>query len=87
MVIEDFTNMWEKIKKILSKEGGKCIIIEDNQPSYLVMRLDDYEKQTADSSSIEKINRDLTEWSVRQQEEEKEKETENPEVEVENLPF
>ena len=37
--------MWERIKKILQKEGGKCIII-DKQQSYLVTKLEDYEKKT-----------------------------------------
>lgn len=70
--------MWEKIKKILQKEGGKCIIIEDNQPTYLVMKIEDYEK----TSKIEEVNRDIDEWKAQEKEE-----TEEAEVKVEDLPF
>ena len=50
--------MWEKIKNILSREGGKCIIVEDNQPTYIVMKLEDYEKiSQGDSSEIAEVNR------------------------------
>ncbi len=73
--------MWEKIKKILQKEGGKCIIVENNQPTYLVMKIEDYEK----TSEIEKVNRDIDEWKA--QEKEETEETEEAEVKVEDLPF
>ena len=68
--------MWKKIKKILQKEGGKCIIIEDNQPTYLVMKIEDYEK----ISKIEEVNRDIDEWKAQEGEE-------TEEVKVEDLPF
>jgi len=74
--------MWEKIKKILQKEGGKCIIVEDNQPTYLVMRLEDYEKASAKASSseMEEVNQDIDEWRAEEKEE-------TEEVKVEDLPF
>ncbi|MFH1460965.1 MAG: hypothetical protein ABIF84_00895 [Patescibacteria group bacterium] len=82
--------MWERIKKILEKEGGKCIIIEQGQPSYLVMRLEDYEKGLKESnfSEIDKVNQDITQWKA--EEEIKEESVVNQpsqEVKVEDLPF
>ena len=80
--------MWEKIKKILQKEGGKCIIIEDNQPTYLVMKLDDYDKDSSGQSSgeVDKVNRDISEWKAKEKESEI-VEPESQEVKVEDLPF
>ncbi len=70
--------MWKKIKKILAKEGGHCIIIEDNQPAYLVKKLNDIEENT------EEVNRNIEEW----RENNKEAENKEPEeVKVEDLPF
>lgn len=76
--------MWEKIKKILQKEGGKCIIIENGQPSYLVMKLEDY-------SEDEEVNRRIDQWKAAEETEaeteNKEDKREGPEVKVEDLPF
>lgn len=85
--------MWERIKKILQKEGGKCIIIEENRPTYVVMRLEDYEKIGSDQSSeekgteIEKVNQDINEWKAEEKEETEVVEPDNQEVKVEDLPF
>lgn len=82
--------MWEKIKRILQKEGGKCIIIEKGQPTYLVMKVDDYEIDSKNniSSEIEKVNRDIDEMSLREKEESEVIEPNNrEEVKVEDLPF
>jgi hypothetical protein len=81
--------MWEKIKKILQKEGGKCIIIEDNQPTYLVMKMEDYEKmpEKGSSSEIEEANRDIDEWKANEKEKTEAVEPDNQEVKVEDLPF
>ncbi len=86
--------MWERIKKILQKEGGKCIIIEENRPTYLVMRLKDYEKTSSDQSSeeegteiIEEVNQDINEWEAEEKEETEVVEPDNQEVKVEDLPF
>jgi len=82
--------MWNKIKKILSKEGGKCIIVEENQPSYVVMKLDEYEKMSDNNSVLktEEVNRDIDSLKA---EETKETEITGPEnqaeVKVEDLPF
>jgi len=81
--------MWEKIKKILQKEDGKCIIIEENQPTYLVMRLEDYENEGSGklSSEIDKVNRDINEWKAEEKEETELIEPDNQKVKVEDLPF
>jgi len=81
--------MWKRIKKILQKEGGKCIIVEENQPTYLVMRLKDYEKAGSgqSSSEIEKVNQDIDEWKAEEKEETEVVEPDNQEVKVEDLPF
>ena len=85
--------MWERIKKILQKEGGKCIIVEENQPTYVVTRLEDYEKTDSDQSSkdkgteIEEVNQSLDEWKAEEKEETEVVEPDNQEVKVEDLPF
>ena len=82
--------MWEKIKKILQKEGGKCIIVEKDQPTYVVMKIDDYESGPKNniSSEIEKVNRDIDELSFKEKEENEAIEpNDSEEVKVEDLPF
>ena len=84
--------MWEKIKKILQKEGGKCIIIEENRPTYLVMKMKDYEKTGSDQSSeeeteIEKVNQDINELEAEEKEETELVEPDSQEVKIEDLPF
>jgi len=72
--------MWERIKKILQKEGGKCIIISENEPAYLVMRLEDYE-------NTEKVNRDIAEWKAGETQKDEIEDTDGNELKVEDLPF
>jgi len=87
--------MWEKIKNILSKEGGKCIIVEDNQPTYVVMKLEDYEKiSQGDSSETAEVNRNLDTWKAEEDVQSEQSEPEvgqatedKEEVKVEDLPF
>jgi len=85
--------MWERIKKILQKEGGKCIIVEENQPTYVVMRMEDYERAGSDQSSekkgteMEEVNQSLDEWKAEEKEETEVVEPDNQEVKVEDLPF
>ncbi|MBU1292003.1 hypothetical protein KKH07_00735 [Patescibacteria group bacterium] len=74
--------MWEKIKNILLREGGKCIIVEDNQPTYIVMKLEDYD--------IDEVNRNIDHWKQEEntQNEPEIKEDEKKEdVKIEDLPF
>ena len=70
--------MWDKIKKILSKQGEKCIIIEDNKPSYLVMKLED-----DGSSETEEINKSIDELKPQEEVEL----NDNKGIEIEDLPF
>ncbi|NQV00540.1 MAG: hypothetical protein HQ537_00205 [Parcubacteria group bacterium] len=72
--------LWKTIKKILQKQGGKCIIIEENEPTYLVMKIDD---------EVEEVNKDINEWKEKEdkQIEVPETETDNQAVKVEDLPF
>ena len=81
--------MWERIKKILQKEGGKCIIISENEPTYLVMRLEDYEKavKSGQSQDTEKINRDIAEWKAEETQKDGVEDTDDNELKVEDLPF
>ncbi len=87
--------MWDKIKKILQKEGGKCIIIEENQPAYVVLTFDEYEKKINDSGSVdnqfEKVNRDIAEWKATETESFPEpsitEEQKEEDVKIEDLPF
>ena len=95
--------MWEKIKRILQKEGGKCIIMEEGEPIYIVARLDDCKEYSEDKSrETEKVNQNITEWKNKEasiqneilsEEEgtgacgEKENKENNQEVKIEDLPF
>lgn len=35
---------WETIKKILKKNHGTCIIVEDGQPVFVITEFDEYQK-------------------------------------------
>lgn len=72
--------MWEKIKRILHKQGGKCIIIENNQPTYLVMKLEDDEE-------VEKVNQDISQWEAGEKDSDQLIESDNQEIKIEDLPF
>lgn len=92
--------MWEKIKKILQKEGGKCIIMKEGEPTYIVTRLNNGEE--SESSEVEEINQSLSgleneKTAIQEEVLEKEdvvnsgvEEESNPsnrEVKIEDLPF
>jgi hypothetical protein len=88
--------MWERIKEILQKEGGKCIIVEDNQPAYVVMQLKDYEKVKDNKPlEMEEVNRNIDEWKAEEEAKNKagidqitgKTEEATEEVKVEDLPF
>lgn len=68
----------EKIKKILEKEGGKCIIVDENKPYYIAVELKNYDKD------IEKINQDIDELKAS---EEKDFDLPDNDVKIEDLPF
>lgn len=55
--------MWEKIKRILQKEKGRCIIMEEGEPVYIVSRLNDNEDLSESKpQETEKVNQNIAEW-------------------------
>ncbi|MBI4708976.1 MAG: hypothetical protein HY764_02085 [Candidatus Portnoybacteria bacterium] len=36
--------MWETIKRVLQKQKGTCIIIEEGKPAYVVVSFSEYQK-------------------------------------------
>ncbi len=84
--------MWEKIKKILSKGDSKCIIVEDNQPTYVIIKWEDYESMVDNrSTEIQEANSNIDNWKAendakKEYEANKEKE-DKAEVKIEDLPF
>jgi len=50
--------MWNSIKEILQNEKGKCIIIEDGKPAFVLLPVDEYlalkgQKQDVKTASSE----------------------------------
>lgn len=88
--------MWEKIKKILQKEGGKCIIMKEGEPTYIVTQLDNYEEGLEDKPlETEKINQNIAGWKDKEAAAQSEIAPEegllgdekDQEVKIEDLPF
>jgi hypothetical protein len=83
--------MWKTIKNILQKDSGKCIIIENEKPMYVVMKMKDYENllekdNPSENTEIEKVNQDIA--GLRNQNENNLEEiVPEEEVSVEDLPF
>ena len=48
--------MWNSIKKILQKQKGTCIIVEDGKPAYVVMSFEDFEKSTGEMEAKENLS-------------------------------
>jgi len=74
----------------LQKEGGKCIIVENNQPTYIVMKLKDYQGKNRSVEETEKVNQDIDQWRAEKENEETDADqsnSENEKVKVEDLPF
>jgi hypothetical protein len=74
--------MWETIRKILQKQRGTCIIIEDGRPAYVVTKFSDYENSLeerkedvtqnlasniSEEQLLDKINQEITNWKAMQQ--------------------
>jgi len=84
--------MWEKIKKILSKGDGKCILVEDNQPTYVIIKWEDYENMIDNYSvKTEEVNRNIDNWKAendaKDKSEDKIAREDKAEVKIEDLPF
>jgi hypothetical protein len=69
---------FEKVKKIMKVIGGKAVIVEDGEPVFVVINVDDYsdpglpkgEPVGSETELIEKINKDITIWKNKQKEKE-----------------
>ncbi|MCK5084623.1 MAG: hypothetical protein KAQ64_03145 [Candidatus Pacebacteria bacterium] len=69
-------NSFDKIKKLIKIIGGKAIIVEDGEPVFVVIDVDEYvsfdkTKKTATSPkkiAAEIVNRDVEIWKTRQDE-------------------
>ncbi|MDD2806921.1 MAG: hypothetical protein PHW95_00140 [Patescibacteria group bacterium] len=71
-------NSLEKIIELIKKTGDNCVVLDSSgNPAYVVLSFDDYKKLVADKSEIadltedellNKINRDIAIWRVKQQE-------------------
>jgi len=75
--------LWETIKKVLQKQGGACIIIEDGKPTYVVSSFSEYQKlleseeqepqnlagNISEQGLLERINQEIENWKVSQAEE------------------
>lgn len=93
--------MWESIKKILKKNSGTCIIVEEGEPAYVVLPFSDYqnllEKEPfkkegmSEQDLLEKINQEINDWKSKQSEDAAEIELEDEagdgDLKVENLPL
>lgn len=85
--------MWETIKKILQKQGGTCIIIEEGKPEYVVTSFKDFQKMVeeedfsaretkrifSEQEILEKINQEITNWKTAQAQQEAAQELEESE--------
>ena len=91
--------MWEIIKKLLQKTGGKYIIVEGNKPKYVIMGIEEYEnllgisneknpKDGKDLSEIERVNKEIEKVRLEEKREsDVEEMVNNQEMKAEELPF
>jgi hypothetical protein len=67
-----------KVKKLMKIIGGKALIVENDEPTFVIINVDDYSYGgCADGTTvgtetqlIEKINKDITIWKNKQKEKE-----------------
>lgn len=86
--------MWDKIKKLMQKSGGKFIIVENDQPAYVVLPIAEYEN-LLEGSQIEKANQEIIELRAAENQETKTEESldeqttdkDEDKIKVEDLPF
>ncbi|MFH1611771.1 MAG: hypothetical protein ABH887_00670 [bacterium] len=86
----------DNIKAILKKEGGKCILMDEDKDSYLVVELrkvnsanaTQREDVSASNENIEKVNRDIDELKALEEDDIEEViEEDSKELKIEDLPF
>lgn len=75
---------WDKIKEVLKRYGGKVILLEDGQPTYIISRIDDTQMPDQDAD-LSKVNQELEVLSSDQKQAEVDKR--EPDIKVEDLPF
>ena len=86
--------MWDKIKKLMQKSGSKFIIVENDQPAYVVLPIAEYEN-LLEGSQIEKANQEIIELRAAENQETKTEESldeqttdkDEDKIKVEDLPF
>ncbi len=94
--------MWETIKKILRRNSGTCIIVENGKPAFVVTTFEAFqeflgeqeekknnEKDVTDEHKIlERINQEIIDWKIRQRENNPEiADLENEDLKIEDLPL
>lgn len=63
---------FDKIKKLMKIVGGKAIIVENGEPSFVIINIDEYtdfkktENAAIHAEEEEKINKDVEIWKARQ---------------------
>jgi len=83
--------MWHAIKSVLNSKNGKCLIIENGEPKYIVLSFEEYQQlQGGEKNSIveenfeeEKANGEIQEFQT----EKEETELVGPTIRLEDLPF
>ena len=78
--------MWSTIKKILSKEGGNCIVVESDKSVYLIKKLEG-QGENSEPEKVDKINQDIAQWQEEKKEDELVEKDESSEIKVEDLPL
>lgn len=72
--------LWKTIRRILRKNFGTCIIIENGQPSFVIVSFQDYEKildsqpaaglvAVGEEEILERVNQEINSWQAKQVEE------------------
>jgi hypothetical protein len=68
---------FEKIQRLMRVIGGKAIVVENGEPSFIIASVDEYtdfsdkkEPLNSEVALIEKINQDILVWKNRQRERE-----------------
>lgn len=84
---------FRKIKKLVKTLGGKVIIVENGEPSFVISDVNEYlgfpvqkDSLNTEVELIEKINQDILEWKNRQRDRELSQMEKNLSSETEKVP-
>lgn len=47
--------MWEKLKKLLKTTNDKAIIVEDGEPRYVILSVDEYSRLTSTDTQADSV--------------------------------